>query len=88
MKALAKTSDKLAMVAISLDEDLEAVEKYLDQNEIEWTNLVGDEALQIASKYGIRAIPTMLVVDAEGNVVGVGHKVSQIQSKVQQLLAR
>ena len=43
--------------------------------------------MQIASKYGIRAIPTMLVVDAEGNVVAVGNSVAQIQSKVQQLLA-
>ena len=88
LKALAKTSDKLAVVAVSLDQDLEAVEKYLDQNQIEWTNLVGDEAMRIASRYGIRAIPTMLVVDAEGNVVAVGNKVSQIQSKLQQLLAR
>ena len=87
LQALAKTSDKLAVVAVSLDQDLEAVEKYLEQNQIEWTNLVGDEAMQIASNYGIRAIPTMLVVDAKGNVVAVGNKVSQIQSKVQQLLA-
>jgi thiol-disulfide isomerase/thioredoxin len=87
LKALAKTSDKLAIVAISLDKDLEAVERYLDQNQIEWANLVGDEARQIAAKYGIRAIPTMLVVDAEGNVVAVGNKVAQIQTKLQQLLA-
>jgi len=87
LKALAKTSDELAIVAVSLDQDLEAVEKYLDQNQIEWANLVGDEAMQIASKYGIRAIPTMLVVDREGNVVAVGNSVAQIQSKVQQLLA-
>jgi len=87
LKALAKTSDRLAIVAVSLDKDLEAVEKYLDQNQIEWVNLVGDEAIRIASKYGIRAIPTMLVVDDEGNVVAVGNSVAQIQSKVQQLLA-
>jgi thiol-disulfide isomerase/thioredoxin len=87
LQALAKTSNKLAVVAVSLDRDLEAVEKYLAEHEIEWANLVGEDATQIAGKYGIRAIPTMLVVDAEGNVVAVGNKVSQIQAKVQQLLA-
>lgn len=87
LQALAKTSDKLSVVAISLDRDLEAVEKYLDENQIEWTNLVGEGATQIATKYGIRAIPTMLVVDAEGNVVAVGNSVAQIQARVQALLA-
>jgi thiol-disulfide isomerase/thioredoxin len=87
LKALSKTSDKLAIVAVSLDQDIEAVEKYLDENEIEWANLVGNEAMQIANKYGIRAIPTMLVIDAEGKIVAVGNSVSQIQPKVQQLLA-
>ena len=74
-------------MAVSLDQDIEAVEKYLDENEIEWANLVGNEAMQIANKYGIRAIPTMLVIDAEGKIVAVGNSVSQIQPKVQQLLA-
>ena len=74
-------------MAISLDRDLEAVEEYVVEHGIEWANLVGEEATQIAAKYGIRAIPTMLVVDAEGTVIAVGNKVADIQSKVQQLLA-
>ncbi len=86
LQTLAKTSDQLEVVAVNLDRDLEAVEKYLDQHQIEWTNLVGQEAAQIARKYGIRAIPTMLVVDVDGKVAAIGNRVADIQSKVRQLL--
>ena len=74
------------VVAVSLDKDLEALAKYLDENKVPWTNLVGEGAREQATKYGVRGIPTMLLVDQEGKVVAVGNKVEPLRSRITELL--
>lgn len=76
------------VVAVSLDEDLEALAKYLEENKVSWTNLIGGEAREAAKRLGIAAIPTMLVVDPDGRVAAVGHKVAELEDKIEQLLAQ
>jgi len=75
------------VVAVSIDEDLEALADYLEKNQVSWTNLVGAEARELAQKLGIAAIPTMLVVDANGRVAALGHGVSELEAEIQKLLA-
>ena len=74
------------VVAVSLDEDLEALAKFLDENKVPWTNLVGEGAREQATKYGVRGIPTMLLVDKEGKVVAVGNKVESLRPRITELL--
>ena len=91
MPHLRALSEKLVgaefdIVAVSLDEDLEALAKYLDENKISWTNLVGPDARELATKYGVRGIPTMMLVDKTGAVINVGNKVEQLEPHIQPLL--
>ena len=76
------------VVAISLDKDQDALAKYLDENKIPWTNLVGESAAEIAKKYNVSAIPTMMLVDQKGKVVAVSHKVAELKEQAEKLVGR
>ncbi|MCO6457178.1 MAG: TlpA family protein disulfide reductase, partial [Pirellulaceae bacterium] len=75
------------IVGISLDQDLDALAQYLDENKIEWTNLSGEDTQELAKKYGVRGIPTMMLVDAEGKIVAVSHNIDDLTGKLEELLA-
>ncbi|MEC9003385.1 MAG: thioredoxin family protein, partial [Planctomycetota bacterium] len=70
----------------SLDRDLDALAKYLKENNIPWTNLAGDATQELARKYGVRGIPTMMLIDQAGKVVDVSHNVAQLAPRIEPLL--
>jgi peroxiredoxin len=57
----------LAILAISIDENREIVEDFMEENEMSFTVLYDDEG--VVENYGVYTIPTTLVIDARGNVV-------------------
>jgi thiol-disulfide isomerase/thioredoxin len=75
------------VVGISLDEDQEALAAYLEEHAIAWTTLAGEGTQELAEKYGVRGIPTMMLVDKEGKVAGVAHNVAALAPLVEKLLA-
>jgi thiol-disulfide isomerase/thioredoxin len=75
------------VVGVSLDEDQEALAAYLDENEIPWETLAGEGTQDLADQYGVRGIPTMMLIDKEGKVVGVSHGVAPLIPLVEKLLA-
>lgn len=75
------------VVAVSLDRDLEALAKYLQEKEVPWTNLAGEETAALAKKYGVRGIPTMMLVNKEGKIEAVAHKVADVAEKAEKLLS-
>jgi len=78
----------LEVVGISLDQDQEALAEYLAEQNIVWSTVVGEEAQSLASKYGVRGIPTMMLVDSEGNITAVAHNVEGLRTKLTELLAK
>ena len=74
------------IVAISLDDDLEALAKFLAENKVPWANLIGEEAKELATKYEVRGIPTMVLVDQQGQVVAVANKVDTLKPQIKKLL--
>ncbi|MDP7018346.1 MAG: TlpA disulfide reductase family protein [Pirellulaceae bacterium] len=76
----------LEVVAVNLDRDDAALAKYLEEHDVAWPNLVADDARAVASKYGVKAIPTFVLVDTKGSIVAVGHKVADLRDKAQALL--
>jgi len=89
LKALYEShKDGLRVVAVSLDTDMEALATYLKDQKIDWENLVGDAARDMATRYGVRGIPTMMLLDPEGKVLKVAHRVEELQPSLEQKLAR
>ena len=65
------------VIGISLDNDRDALEKFVKDREIAWPILFEDKdadkgwANPMAAKYGIMGIPTVIFVGADGNVVSL-----------------
>jgi thiol-disulfide isomerase/thioredoxin len=68
------------VVGISLDEDREALEKFVTDRELPWPTLFEDAegsrgwANPLARKYGVGGIPTVILIGANGNVVSLNAR--------------
>ncbi len=73
LKAYEKYHERgFEVVGISLDQDREALEEFLEKHNIPWVTLFDEEAgglHPMARKYGIRAIPAPILVDRQGKVI-------------------
>ncbi|MFN0018692.1 MAG: redoxin family protein [Pirellulaceae bacterium] len=76
-----------AVVGVSLDKDQEALGAYLAENQIPWENLAGDETQELAQKYGVRGIPTMMAISKDGKILGVSHNVASLIPAIEKALA-
>jgi thiol-disulfide isomerase/thioredoxin len=74
------------VVGVNLDKDPEALAKFLEENDVPWENLTGEKTQELARKYGVRGIPTMMLIDREGKVVAVSHQVASLEDKAKELL--
>jgi len=81
------TEQGFEIVGISLDEDLDALASYLEENPVAWTILAGPTNQQLAERCGVRGIPALVLVDSQRRVVAVGHSVAEMERQVQQMLA-
>jgi thiol-disulfide isomerase/thioredoxin len=75
------------IVGLSLDHSREALEKFLKEKEIPWTILYNDEARSpTIAYYGVMAIPTMILVDKDGNVVSIKARGEELDKELEKLL--
>ena len=90
VRALHKRLEKqgFTVLAINLDRNQEDLDKFLKENDLPWTNLVAEGARTAATRYGVRAIPTMMVVDQQGNVVAVSHRVADLTGTIEKLIKK
>ena len=74
------------VVGISLDRDREALDKYLEKNQLPWVTLHHEGGKHpMAAYYGISAIPTVLLVDRDGKVVSLrarGEELGKLLEKM------
>ncbi|CCH49784.1 TlpA family protein disulfide reductase [Pseudodesulfovibrio piezophilus] len=68
MEALAKShGDSVNVIAVSLDEKVEALETFFEKRKIDLPVYIGDE--ELARQFGIEAIPTLVMFDKSGKQV-------------------
>ena len=77
------------VVGISSDRDREDLEKFVREREIPWVNLFEDGAGEhpMATKYGIRAYPTPILVNREGIVVSTQARGERLMPLLEKHLA-
>jgi len=80
------------VVGISLDDDRAAVESFVQQRDIPWPILAGqDESTSgwnhpMAVQYGIQRLPTAILLDQQGKVVSLEATGPQLEQRVAELL--
>jgi thiol-disulfide isomerase/thioredoxin len=79
---------KLAVVGVALDGDKEKLVKFLKAKPIPWPQLHEPGGLdsRLAEEFGVLALPTMLLVDAKGNVVDRNVSITELERKLEALL--
>ena len=61
--------ERFAMIALSLDEDVSAPTRYVEENGLGWLHgFVGSEST-VADDYRIAGIPTILLVGPDGTII-------------------
>jgi thiol-disulfide isomerase/thioredoxin len=78
------------VVAISLDNDIEALREFIQREQIPWVNIF-DELEKgwdnpLAKKYGVRAIPMTILVGKDGNVITTNLRGEALAAELEKLL--
>jgi thiol-disulfide isomerase/thioredoxin len=87
-------ADGLEVVSVSFDLERSALEKFLQAKPMPWPQIFFDEKGQggfdnpLGRRYGIQAIPCLLVIDREGNLAARNVRGSQIEAAVAETLGR
>ena len=84
-----KYKDKgFAVVGISLDKDAQALSNFVARKLIPWPQYFDGEGWEneLVSKYGVRAIPEMWLINQRGEVVSTDLSVEQLDQRIEQLL--
>lgn len=77
------------VVGISLDSDKAKLENYVKSKKVPWVNLFQSGAgwkHPMAERYGVSAIPTVFLVNREGNVVSLRARGAELGKQLQRLL--
>ena len=77
------------VVAISLDRDRKKLETFVNEKNITWPQFFDEKGWKnrLAKKYGIRGIPTLWLVDKQGNLVDMEAR-KNLEEKVKKYLAQ
>ena len=76
-------------VGVSVDVDRDRLVAFLREKPLPWPQLYGEGGLEspLAEQFGIMALPTMILVDAEGNVVDRNVSITELERKLAALLS-
>lgn len=81
------------IVGISLDNDRQALDGFLAKRNLPWPILanIADKPPEVpeanAQRYGVEAIPVVILVDKQGKAVAIGLHGERLEDRVKQLLA-
>jgi nucleoredoxin len=66
-----RNDDEFEVVFVSSDQSAEAQQKYMKSYDMEWPAVAHDSPLreQLQQKFGIQGIPSLVIVDDQGNLI-------------------
>ena len=83
------------VVAISLDRSREPLDKFIEKEEIPWTQLYDEDVQKgkgwnhpMAQHYGINSIPAAILVDKDGKVVSMRARGEELSKQLEKLLGK
>jgi len=78
-----------AIVGISLDKDAQALSSFVAKKLIPWPQYFDGRGWgnEFATKYGVRAIPEMWLINQRGDVVSTEISVEQLDQRIDQLMS-
>jgi peroxiredoxin len=83
-----KYGRSLAIVGVSLDNDVKDLNAYLGDNPLPWPQIFEEGGLDSrpANVLGILTIPTMILIDQDGKVVNRNVSTTELESEIKKLM--
>ena len=80
---------RLAVVGVALDGDKAKLQKFLQSRPIPWPQVYEPGGLdsRLAEEFGVLALPTMVLIDAEGRVVDRNVSITELERKLETVVA-
>jgi thiol-disulfide isomerase/thioredoxin len=80
----------LELVGVNLDTDANAASGFVRQRGIEWPQMQEKGALdgELAVKYGIISLPTMMLIDEDGKILNRNLQANQMEIEVEKAVAK
>ncbi len=79
------------IVSISLDRDEKTLRDFVKQRELNWTHIYNGAlppGRDIATKYGVEAIPQMILIGRDGKIAGVQLRGEALEDAVKKAIAK
>ena len=78
----------LEIIGISLDEDLGALDDYLEKEGIDWPQIADGEAWEskLVKYYGVRRLPRIFLVDRDGKIAAVNAAVAPLRPAIEKAI--
>jgi thiol-disulfide isomerase/thioredoxin len=88
LKELRSKYNDFEVVGVCLDSDLQAMADFLKQNDLRWPQLFEEGGLdsRYANEMGIQTLPTMILIDKQGNVVNRHIRTDELEGELQRVL--
>lgn len=79
---------KFSCIGVAVDSDRAKLVKFLAGKPLPWPQIYEDGGLDspVAEQFGILALPTMMLIDADGNVVDRNVSITELEKKIAALL--
>jgi thiol-disulfide isomerase/thioredoxin len=81
----AERGDEVSLLAIDIQESRRKVSAFADKEGIAYRILLDSDA-QVARRYGITGIPSLILIDRQGGIHYQGHVVEEAEAKLSELL--
>ncbi len=84
-----RADDRFAMIGMSLDWDIEKARSFLARRQLKWpqVSLGNMDTSAVVKQYGVGSIPTMVLIDSEGEIVAIGSAIEQLTEQIRSALA-
>ncbi len=80
-----KRSD-FAMIGISLDVDRDALKEFIKKRELKWPQVFGETAQKAADRYGVGAIPALVIIAPDGKIVATDVSGASVVERIERVL--
>jgi peroxiredoxin len=83
-------SRKVVLIGVSVDEDLDALKKFIEKEKLPWSNISvkmskEQNLADSGAKYKINSYPTTILIDQTGKVVRAGGGLSSVVREIWKL---
>jgi thiol-disulfide isomerase/thioredoxin len=78
------------VIAVSIDDDLGELKEFVAQQELPWTVVADNHPKNrdsMGEKYGVRSIPTLVLVNKEGKVATLNSRGERLSREIDRLMS-